>query len=310
MALNTDLIEKFKKTTRYDLSTYLLYFSTFTNNYSRVVVDYLSGELSTVPQQGLDLLDILIKNSKTLEQIIQIHSRSLSSNSYWDLLELIEDIKSSLDTLKNTPKYARVSSKLAGLTSQQQVKVQLVQDQTIENLALVNLSSQDHNQDLYKIALENNLREEDYTTKGGTLLNVNNQSSNLVKISTVVDIIDKDSIKGKDLSRKIMWDNNDLKVLTPNDTFLQSCDILVSLEKFDNPEFPSYGLSKNIVIGQNINSVSYPILLKQLNQIFNTDDTIVSFTVSSINRSTDGVFLQLEIISRSSEIFEISKTFT
>ena len=79
--------------------------------------------------------------------------------------------------------------------------------------------------------------------------------------------------------------------------------------KGDNPEFVSNGLSEELVVGNNINSISYPLLTRQLKETFRRDDSIDSMLINKIERVQDGLFLELSIYSKSGKLFNISTTF-
>ncbi len=60
------------------------------------------------------------------------------------------------------------------------------------------------------------------------------------------------------------------------------------------------------MVGSNINSISYPILFRQLSALFKADDTIKSFTINKIDRTGDGVFIEYSIQSRLGDLQNIS----
>lgn len=309
MALDNNLITKFKKITRYDLQRYLLIFEYFGTRHSAAINSYYGGISKRVPEQSLKLLDNLAKQAEYLDHIIKLNARRFDGTDWWDLLELLEDIKTNLHTHQNSPKWHRVSRATTALVDNPEIDIQLKQGQTIERLAGGSLGYADEHQDWYDLAIKNDLAEEDYTPSGGVTLQAGASGGLSFEILDAVDVMDAETMKGKDICKKITWEDNDIKVLKGDESFLQDMEILATLVKGDNPEFVKNGLSAEVAVGQNISGVSYPVLTRQLNEVFGRNDLIDNYSIVLIERREDGLFLELEIHSKSKEIFNISTTF-
>lgn len=309
MAVDSNLLDRFRDITRYGVDQYLLSYSIFVEDDLNAVTKYYSGILQDVPSKQLKFLSNLIKESERLDQVINSNRNAFKTTDFWDLLELIDNVKINLQTILNTPKWSRSSSTNSKAISKVETQVALRQRETIERMAGGTLGFGDEHQDWYDIAIRNDLKEEDYTPEGGTRLNVSTSNSKSYSIVSVVDVLNLDTMKGKDVNKRITWEDDDLKVLSGNDAFLQTVDILMNLKKGDNPEFVQDGLNKKLAAGQNINSVSYPILIRQLTELFNGDDTISSWSVINIDRVQDGVFVEMEIKSKSGELFNLDTVF-
>lgn len=298
-------IYKFKTVTGYNLQKYLLGVEEFTSNHLSRIVEYYTGGSKNLPSPSIRLLESLRRESQSIDHIININSHRFTTTDWWDLLDLLEDTKLKLDTTNQIPKWGRVSLLLSTLGNTK-LDTLLTKGRTVENLVKVSLGSSNEHQDWYDIAISNDLREESYSSNTTTKLRVSIIGSESFSIKSVVDTIDSETIKGKDLDKKLTWSSdNDLKILTPTETFLQSVNILAKLMKGDNPEFTSQGFSKDLIVGQNINSISYPILIRQISELFSTDDTIDTFTVTDISKLKDSISMEVEIQSRSGEMFNI-----
>lgn len=309
MAFDNNLILEFERRTRYNLRSYFLRVQQFSEIDYQGILNYYTGISSILPFESIGVLSKLVKESEVLDRVVLNNTRRFNTTDFWDLLELIEEVRTKLQSMVNTPKWARTSRTRASNSSVPKFDIQLKQNQTIERLVGSTLGSSDEHQDWYKVALENDAHEESYSTKGGKLLKVSTLGIATIQIQSIVDIMDSETIKGKELSRKLTWENNDLKVLSPRDSFIQDIDILLRLTKGDNPEFVNHGLTKGVGVGQNINSLSYPLLVRQLSETLGRDDSIESFSIITIERREDGVFFEVEVESRGGEIFNISLTF-
>ena len=134
------------------------------------------------------------------------------------------------------------------------------------------------------------------------------QNGDSIFIESVVDNIVGEKILGKDILYKTTFENDDLLVLSYKDTFFQSVNILMKLKKGDNPEFYDLGLQKNVAVGSNINSISYPVLLRQISEAFQTDDTIKSQEITGFRKEQDAIFIDMEIESKMSTIVPLTLT--
>lgn len=308
MALNNDLIQDFKRMTRFDLEIYLLGVEELSRTYYPKIVAYYRGRSRSLPSLGVKLLDTLASESKKLDWIIGVNVSRFETTDWWDLLELIEDVKVKLQTMQNTPKWARTSLVKATIAANPNTEVQLVQGQTIERLLGGSLGYADEHQDWYDVAITNDIKEEDYSLNGGKSMSVAASGGSAFNILSIVDIMDRETMKGKEIYRKITWEDNDVKVLNGDASFIQDMEILAGLTKGDNPEFVTNGLSKEIAVGQNINSIAYPLLMRQISEVFNRDDSIDRFSVTRIEKVQDGLFIEMEIFSKSRKVFNISTT--
>lgn len=309
MGLNNDLIVKFKKITRYDLQKYLLGVELLTKEHFGKIIQFYNGRQKTIPAQSLKLLDGLQEESERLDYIIGLNVNRMDGTDWWDLLEVIEDVKVKLKTMQNVSKWARVSTTLALRSTKPSITLQLRQNQTIERLAGGSLGYANEHQDWYDIAITNDLREEGYTPAGGTSLQVSASGGVSFNITSIVDIMNQENMKGKDIHKKISWVDNDLETVVGDDCFIQCCETLLELRKGGNPEFVFHGLTTELVTGQNYNSIAYPVLVRQITEVLGTDDAIDNFTIDNIERRTDGLFVELTITSKSAEVFKINNTF-
>lgn len=98
-----------------------------------------------------------------------------------------------------------------------------------------------------------------------------------------------ESVYGKDLQKKLEFADDDLKVLGYKETIRQAFEIALNLRRGDNPEFPNDGLQSSLVIGQNLNSILYPSLLRQLYDVFAKDDTMRSIAIVDVKHGNSGL---------------------
>lgn len=303
--LNKDIFEEFESITNYPLSDFIKVFAFFvTNNYPKIV-SYFSNESDVADAQSFKNLQSLLKESVKIFGIISENSERFNNYKWWVLIDELEKVKIKLETSENSSKWLRSSISQVRFTPQT-ADITLKQGQTIESLAREKVGIEDWNNDWKDIAVLNNVAEEDYTLEGGNLLKVVLQGNNSFFLQTVVDNLQGDAVLGKDLDKNLSFDDNDLRVLSPQDTFQQSIQILSSLKILDNPEQPDQGLSQAFIVGSNINLLTFPTIIRQMTNTFNTDDTVKSFSIVSIDREQDAVFITFDIENRLGDIDQIS----
>jgi hypothetical protein len=115
-------------------------------------------------------------------------------------------------------------------------------------------------------------------------------------IGSVIDNIQGESVLGKDLKKVLTFVDDDLESLTPKDTIFQTVEILTNLEKGDVPEFKSFGRSGGV--GSNVHVFALSSVIRQIAEIFATDDTLTGFKVKDFQFNQSDAYLQFEVSTR------------
>jgi hypothetical protein len=210
------------------------------------------------------------------------------------MLELIEGLKIDVDTVLNLPKWLRSTIEKARFKPLSE-NITLKQNQTLEGLTR-DIGDSNWRENWFNLAINNNLQEEDYTSEGGNLLSVTLVTGQVLQLDSVVDTINEDTILGKDLDKKLSFEDNDLKVLNSKDTFYQSVLIASSLRKGQNSSLPELGLPRE-VFGINKNILNYPSIIRRITESMKTDDTIKTINIEDISLEQDGVKITLGVNS-------------
>ncbi len=304
MAWDKDTALKFERITGYDYAGLMRRFIDFNSNQKPKIFDYYSGSTDTPDGTAFKQLDQLREDFKSAISLVSLNKEAFSEFNDWDLFKDIEEISGKLDTIDKSSKYFR-SARLSGrIASSPSIETTLGNQQTLENLSN-SLSFEDPQNDWTKLFLENNLTEESYTADGGALLSVNlsGSASNSLNLTSVVDNINTaEKTYGIDIQKELEFEGDDLKVLTYQETLQQSIDILSNLSKGDNPEFPTQGVDKSIVIGSTIGAIAFPSIFRQIAQNFESDDTFVSFAISDVAKENDALKFEYQVRTRTNEL--------
>jgi DNA-binding ferritin-like protein (Dps family) len=213
------------------------------------------------------------KSNLTIDDIDKNHSLS-NINS---IILKINNVK------KWTKTYKRSNTKT-------QEYVYFTNNETIEKLLFKN--GIDNWKD---VAILNNFTELDYNFSGGQ--KISTQFINELKrlpLQSFVDEVYGDSLLGKDIDKNVKFLNNDLSFLNEQDTLFQSANILINLQKGDNQYIKNVGVQKDIV-GNTKNSLSLPIVFRQLKENFATDDSFSSISILDITLNQDNLSINIGI---------------
>lgn len=299
------VLEKFKEITNIDIESFLFDFQDFVNSDYQNIVNYYTAGVN-LNGDVVERLSNLSNTSRNIRDTWNNFYESLSGTlDFWDLLDIYETVDNKISTIINSQKWFR-SNKGLIFDSETEKDYVLKQHQTLSNLA-DEVGYLTPNDDWVNLALRNNLREEDYTSEGGIKIKIVFQNNLNYKLNSVLDSISGEKIYGIDLQKKLIYENNDLGYLSYKDTMEQTFSILLNIVKGSVPEFIGDGIDKALV-GSNINSIQYPILIRQLVDIFSKDDSFVEFLIDDIYREIDSVFLKLSVKSRIGEVLKENLT--
>jgi len=233
----------------------------------------------------------MLKEAIRIDNLIKLHKENMNSIDDWDLLDYIENIRTSLESINNSSRYLR-SSKTSNSwrTTNPTYDYVMAQNETVEDIVGKQLYSQNEDADWVDLAIQNSLTEEDYTPEGGVKLQLtkNTKYGKKYFLDSVIDTLVGENVYGKDIYAKLTFEDDEIKVLSPKDTFVQSVGILVLLKKGDIPEFKEMGVDPRLGVGSNINVFEYGKIMSQLQDTISSDDTIREFNVVSLLYDNNG----------------------
>lgn len=271
---------------RYNLENYLdLYRFFITDNLNHIISYYKNSDIDP-DYQSFDFLKRLLQQSETLESLIRINRTTFTRMDEWNLIEFLDEIKVKLHSIENSDKWLRSSkTKNTWRGATLQTDYVLEDMQTLENVSAGVNGEQNSQDDWVRIAVENDISEFDYGTENNKKINITKKvlSNPNYFLFSVVDNLTNEKLYGKDFDRKISFVDDDLKVLSYEQTIKQAVHILMTLKKGDIPEYTTLGVDAKVCIGSNIGSVLFSSIKRQLQETFRTDDSIRNFTIVDIS---------------------------
>ncbi len=263
-------------------------FTLFMETDSNKIISFYNKQSTTYPQKSFSNLKEL---SVIAESILVYFSKNkeLFTNCIWfDHLERIDQIDNYLKMLTNSPRWLRLTKSNNGYRSELTKKNLLDTNRTIEQHQKSNYYYNDIEADASRIEYENKITELDYGSEDGITFDSNVLSNfSIFQNDSVIDVMEEDTIYGKDMDRNFNFSDEDIAVLNTKKTLEQSADILLTLTKGDNPEYSDDGVQKNLLVGSSKAFISIPLLIRQWQEGFAQDSTFKSISVDSIDSSGD-----------------------
>lgn len=295
-AFTYNTISRFSAKIRYKLEVFIDAYQMFVENNVPELVRYYSTPEVTIDVNNFNMLDLLLAQAVKISNVVKINRNKFNLIDEWELATYLEDITLKLQTYDNLSRWMRSNkTKNSWRSLSIQSNYTLGQGETLEEVQdNTNPDGNEQNQ-WVQLSLENNLLESDYTTEGGNVLRVSkirNTSPNLF-LESVVDNLSGENLYGKDLHRQLTFVNDDLLCLAPVATVRQSVDILINLNKKDIPELPDFG--KQPVIGSNVATFLYSGMVRQLNEVFASDDTMRNFSVKRFFYKDGDLYLEYSV---------------
>lgn len=304
-----DVAQEFYERTQKNLQDFFERISLFLQTDRLSIVNYYEGKTQSINSKVFQNFLALERELKEVFGLYELNKHSFIETYWWDLLEVLEQVDNVFNGIRNTPRWSRASPMQFGYDSNIQVDYTLAENQTLERVSQ-DLLSNPNIDNWYNIAVDNDLKEEDYTINGGKEIKLSYSRINKnYNLRSVVDLIYGKSIYGIDLDRKITFVEDedgyiDLKLLSYDETALQSIDILITLRKNSHPDYPEDGLQRALVVGGNRAMLNFPVVIRQLTQNFATDDTFKNFKVTNMAIDQDNVNIDYQVQTRLDEVVE------
>lgn len=294
------MYDEFLNITGFNIQDFFERFVDFINNRSQLIIDYYSGLVDNLDRDSFGEYELLLNESTHVLDLFDLNQERFNTVDFWELMEFADDIKIKLETIGNFSVFTRSAVKKESFTNDVVIEEPTRDKETIEEMA-DRLGSIDRDNDWVDIAISNALIQEDYTLDGGRVLNVTFKNNSKFFIDSIVGNPEGELIKGYDIDRYIQFEGEDLKILSLDETLQQTVDILISLNKNDNPEFPQYGIDKTLILGMSLKSILLPSIIRQIYQTFSTDDIIDRVQLLDSNFDQDSLNISLNVNIKSGE---------
>lgn len=296
--VSSSIKDKFFRYTNYDIDSYFDRYVFFIENHISYIEGYYAGEVDEKNQTSFDLLEQLKSDSAKIIEMFEFNAPLFTEYDFWILKDQVENIISYTETVDNLPKYYRSVKVGDDYKPASQFKVIRKENQSLEVIQRDIAGSTDWENDWRDLSLRNGLIEEGYVKSGGELLYVEIKGANKFRLSSIVSGVKNiNDIHGIDIGKNIRFADSDLITLGNDETLAQTVEILMNK-----------GIDGRELLGDTFASFSYPILLRQVLEIFSTDDSFASIQVKDLRRVDEAVYLDFVIETKAGESVEKSIT--
>ena len=282
----------FRRITGFDIQAFFNEYTEFVDSYYTSIVAYYNG--ADLNGEAFSRLDALNRQLTRIEPLIDIYRDNFPNIDYWEIVDQYSDIYTNIQTINNLGRWLR-SSRTTQFDTNIKVDRILRQGETFE-LVANDIGSINPQNDWTIIAIENLVNEEDYTSGGGVLFQLTLRDDFTVGLPNIVDFSTGLNLYGKDIDKRILFEDNDLKVVTERDALIQTLNTILSTRRGSIPEFPNDGIADQL-IGSNVNAFQYPIMLRNIINLFNRDPRFTQINVLDLFRRQDAIFMRLEVVT-------------
>ena len=286
-----------------DLPTFINDFLRFINIDYPEIYNFYSGNSKTLDEVNYKNYLAVLEYSKFISSKIFISDGLLKTYKDWQFVDYFEDLLSELQFMGKIGKFLRSSKTNYNFSGEVEFPYTLGANETLEQVSSSIAGDEDYQNDWVDIAIRNDLDEIKYNKNGGNNLSINvNLTSENSNIKGVIDIMVGSNILGKDIKKELTFYDDDVLVLSPDDTAFQSVVILSNLFKGDCPENLTFGRTR--IIGNTKHTTALSTTVRELVETFTSDDTLKNFKVKEIEESRGDIDIVFEIDTVSAKILK------
>jgi len=294
LTLADDTVDRFVQITRFDLRSYINQWTAFVSTDYQKIIDYYKGDVDMLDENAVKNLNEVEQKAKQLSDILYNTDMIYDRDDFWNLIDYLDNIRARIRVTRSISKFLRTTRYPGFEESSLSVNYQVSDYDTPESIAAIDRETP--NDTWADIYLKNHKLETDYQAEtGGYNLVLGKRQLNNLFIEAVIDNLSGDNIYGKDIDKMFVYENDDIKVLTPRQTAVQSIEQLATLSKGEIPEYADLGVSEDIRIGSNIGAINVPFIVREMKEAFSTDDTLLGFGVANIKREETTLFNEFSI---------------
>lgn len=286
-----------------DILSFLERYQSFVQTNLQSIFNYYKDTTKSVPAKSFEALNSLISDGKIILEKYSINSYRISNCEQLEFMDLFENCFFKLETYSQLGKWVK-SDRFIENVSNEYI---LSEKETIEQTAS-KIGYNNRDEGFIDLTLQKNrIRELDYSLDGGLsfFYAIVNRGNKLKLNSLIDDNIQGERVYGIDLDATFKFINDDIAILTPKETFYQTCFILLNLKLNDNPEFPNDGIDKTLLSNKIVTSTGFPMILRQLTNVITKDDTIKAFELKDVQYVSDAIFIELNFYSHLNDVIEV-----
>lgn len=261
------------------------------------IVTFFKSKTGNFPREKIKSLEQLIKNQNIAVLMFRdfLDKEKEITMEHFTLQEVFDNFTSLIDFMQNVPKFLRVSKENVFQYKVPMAEYQVKQFDTLESIALKYFGNQEKWEE---IAVQNNLSyfEVGDSNWVGRVLKIRLDLTTQI-IPGIIDVPIAEDMLGKDICKEFEFLNDDIKTVSGDSCFEQSCIIMFNLHRGQIPENYNLGHVLNEVVGTNLQVFNNINVINEITNIFKIDPTVKDILLSDIEIEDDFVVANFLITS-------------
>jgi hypothetical protein len=290
-----NIVLEFERVTKYPLVSFFTKYRDFMINSYPEIDRFFSGKVEGIDNSHLVALKELTSECKDVLAQFKNFSNKFSKCGYWELMEYIDDLNTTIEKINKLPKFRRTSLTKKGYQPVVQVSSSVGGFRTMEDVANSVKQLNQDNSNWVDLMLSNDLNEGDWEIDELTPIDVFVNNRTDIVVTTILDQPIGKRIYGKDIKRKIEFDENDLVRVEYQENVDQKCIILLKLNRGDVPENMLFGKNMNAIGGVSVKAFSYPELISGIEANFMQNDLFEYVYVREFTFENGDVYATIDI---------------
>jgi len=287
-------IIEFQKITKYPLIFFLEKYSYFNENCLTDLKAYFSGSTTSIDNDKLQMLSSLIEDNANLISVVNNFSNKMNDCGFWELLDYLESLNDNINKIAKLPKYYHVTKTVNGYKPVKEITGSVGGMKTFEDVENeLKYDNFDNEASWVDIMRNNDIEETDWEIDELKQVKYTTNSVS-VQVNTIIDVLKGDNVYGKDISKKIAFEQNDLEIVKYLENIKQKSLVLLNLKKGDVPEIVDFGVD-NKFLGSNVKSFSYHEIFTQIENNFLQDDIFSGIEIYNLKFNGDSLEIEVNI---------------
>lgn len=280
----------------FDFLSFLSELKNFYEDEFILIVNYFENADVIIPYKQLQKLrDLKVKYDLAMNILKTKIDKEEVTLEHFQVQQIFNDFESLFGYMENIPKFLKTSNDNVYKTEKPVFEYTVKQNDTLETIAMYFYNDATQ---VPAILNENNLRYTDVNAVDWAGRKIKIPIQNATKdVAGVIDAPIGSLMLGKDIEKSFEFVDDDIKTLDGEETFEQSCNVMFNLSKGDIPEYPNYGHILRQLISSNMGFLVNSALVVEMKRLFNSDSTVKTFNVRSLNVTDDALFFDFHIRS-------------
>ena len=286
---------EFEKITKYPLISLLEKYAYFNENYLAGLKLYFSGNVADVDVNAVDMMNELMGNCAEILSVVNSYNNKLNDCGFWELIDYLESLRDNIEKITKLPKYYHVTKTISGYKPIVESNGNVGGMRTFEDVENeLRYDNFDTKTTWEQIMLNNDMEETAWEIDELKQVKYTISAPESIKVSTILDVLQGDNIYGRDINRKITFDNNDLFLVKYADNIKQKCEILLNLKRGDVPEMSMFGVD-NKFLGEGVRAFTYNEIFSQIESNFLQNDVFDSVEIYDIKFDNGSISISVDI---------------